>query len=284
MSTTTHTRPAGSTATGSTTGGRVHSPGPGPTFGSVLASEWIKFTTLRSTWILLAVTVVLTAGLPILFASVFGALPPQRRAEMVQGGMSGIVFNGLSLAQLIIGVLAVLFLSSEYGTGMIRSTMTAVPTRLPVLGAKALIIAVVSYALTTVSVFIALIVARPMLASYGPAITVTGDVLRSYLLAGLYVAGIALIGLALGELLRNSAGGITSLAGLIFVLPVVFELIPVDFFTQVGKYLPGAAGKHLYAATIPPGDLTQVQGGLVLAAWVVVLMAAAVVSMKRRDV
>jgi ABC-2 type transport system permease protein len=284
MSITTGIRPAVGRPGDETGGAARHPSGTGPTFGSVLASEWIKFTTLRSTWILLAVTTVLTAGLPILFASVFGSLSAQRRAAIEEGGLSGIVFNGLSLAQLIIGVLAVLFLSSEYTTGMIRSTMTAVPTRLPVLAAKALIIAVVSYVITTVAVFIAVAVAGPILASYGPGITVTGDVLSSYLLAGVYVAGIALIGLALGELLRNSAGGITSLAGLIFVLPVVLELIPVDFFTQLGKYLPGSAGRHLYATTVPAGDLTQVQGGLVLAAWVVVLLAGAVVSMKRRDV
>lgn len=257
---------------------------PGPAFGRVLASEWIKFTTLRSTWILLAVTIVLTAGLPILFASVIGTASVQRRAEITANGLSGVVFNGMSIAQLIIGALAVLFLSSEYTTGMIRSTMTAVPTRLPVLAAKAVIIAVVSYVVTTVSVYIAFLIAAPILKGDGMALTVTGDVTRSYLLAGVYVAGISLIGLALAELLRNSAGGITALAGLVFVLPVVFELIPVDFFTQVGKYLPAAAGKHLYATQIPSGDLTQLQGGLVLAAWVVVLMIAAAVSMKRRDV
>jgi ABC-2 type transport system permease protein len=257
---------------------------PGPTFRRVIRAEWIKFTTLRSTWILLAVTVLLTAGLPILFASVFGTLPANRRAQVAQGGLDGIVFNGLSLAQLIIGVLAVLFLSSEYTTGMIRSTMTAVPTRLPVLAAKALILAVVSYVTTTVSVFLAYAVAGPILAGYGPGISLTGDVVRSYLLAGVYVAGIALIGLALAELVRNSAGGITSLAGLIFVLPIVFQLIPVDFFTEVGKYLPGSAGRHLYAATVASDELTQVQGGLVLAAWVGILMVGAAVSMKRRDV
>ena len=257
---------------------------PGPSFGRVVRSEWIKFTTLLSTWILLAVTVLLTAGLPILFASLFGTLPAARRGQIAQGGLDSIVFNGLSLAQLIIGVLAVLFLSSEYSTGMIRSTMTAVPARLPVLGAKALIVAVVSYVTTTVSVFVAAAVAGPILAGYGAGISLTGDVVRSYLLAGVYVAGIALIGLALAELVRNSAGGITSLAGLIFVVPIVFALIPVDFFTQVGKYLPGSAGRQLYAASVVGDELTQVQGGLVLAAWVVVLLVGAVVSLKRRDV
>lgn len=256
----------------------------GPRFDRVLAAEWIKFATLRSTWILLAVTVVLTAGLPILFASVIGTVSGPRRAEITANGLSGVVFNGMSLAQLIIGALAVLFLSSEYTTGMIRSTMTAVPTRLPVLAAKAVIIAVVSYVVTTASVYIAFLVANPILTGYGTGITVTGDVTRSYLLAGVYVAAVALIGLALAELLRNSAGGITALAGLIFVLPVVFELIPVDFFTQLGKYLPGSAGRRLYAVQLPSGELTQLQGGLVLGAWVVVLLVGAAVSIRRRDV
>jgi ABC-2 type transport system permease protein len=279
MSTTTTT----STTRSAQAGGSEDRPA-GPTFLPVLASEWIKFTTLRSTWVLLAVTVALTAGLPILFAAVIGTVSAQRRAEITARGLSGVVFNGMSIAQLIIGALAVLFLSSEYTTGMIRSTMTAVPTRLPVLTAKAVIIAVVSYVATTVSVYIAFLIAAPILKGDGMALTVTGDVTRSYLLAGVYVAGISLIGLALAELLRNSAGGITALAGLVFVLPVVFELIPVDFFTQLGKYLPASAGKHLYATQIPSGDLTQLQGALVLAGWVLVLMVAAAVSMKRRDV
>ncbi len=254
----------------------------GTSFGRTVASEWVKFTTLRSTWILLAVTVVLTAGLPVLFAVAFGAVSPDRRAAMSQG-LSGVVFNGLSIAQLIIGALAVIFLSSEYTTGMIRSTMTAVPGRLSVLAAKALIIAVVSYAATTLSIFIAFLIARPMLSSYGFGMDLTGDVLRSYLLAGVYVVGIALIGLGLAEILRNSAGGITSLAGLIFVLPIVFQLIPGDFFTQVRKYLPGS-GRQLFATQIAPGAINQWEGGLILVGWVVVLMAAAVVSLKRRDV
>jgi hypothetical protein len=259
-------------------------PEAGPRFGRVLAAEWIKFTTLRSTWILLAVTVLLTAGLPILVASLLGTVSPGGRARITAGGVSDIVFNGLSLAQLIVGALAVLFLSSEYTTGMIRSTMTAVPARLPVLAAKSLIIALVSYLVTTFSVYLALLIANPMLSGYGAGISVTGDVTRSYLLAGVYVAGIALLGLGLAELLRNSAGGITSLAGLIFVLPIVFRLIPVDFFTQLGKYLPASAGQQMFAVRIQSGDLDQVQGAAVLTAWIVVLLVAASVSMRRRDV
>jgi len=268
--------------------------GPGVSFPRTLNSEWIKFTTLRSTWVLLATTVLVMVGIGLLggwgIASGMEQMEAAGQDPAAAGMDSSLLYlmtsGGLDFGQLIIGSLGVLLIASEYSTGMIRSTMTAVPSRLSPLFAKALVVAVVAAVVGILSSFITYFLLQPVLANYGREFGLdVENLIQSMLLSGVYLAVVALMGLALGSLLRNSAGGIVSLVVLLLVLPIVAQIIPFDWVQDgVMPYLPSNAGRQMVMLETADGDLTQWQGGLVMAAWAAVLLAGAAVTTKARDV
>lgn len=270
------------------------STGPGPRFLRVLDSEFIKFRTLLSTLILLGSTVLVMVGFAALTAWGIGQFseagmqdPEAAAAFAAQGGdlTVGVPTAGIAFAQLILGSLGVLLMSSEFTTGMARSTFAAVPRRMPVFTAKLLVVSVAAFVLTAASVYLAGLVSLPILDRYNLELDLAGSQpVRMLLTSSLYVAAVAAIGMSLGALLRNSAGGIMSLVGLLFVAPLAFQLIPGDFFEEARKYLPGNTVEPLTAAEHVPDTLEAWQAALVLGAWVVIPVLLAAVLLKRRDV
>ncbi|UVJ39584.1 ABC transporter permease [Arthrobacter sp. CJ23] len=268
--------------------------GPGPSFFRVLNSEFIKFRTLMSTLILLASTAVVMVGFGALsawgtgqFAEQAASDPQAAAAIAAQGGdlAVGIPTSGISFAQLILGSLGVLLMSSEFTTGMARSTFAAVPKRLPAFIAKLVVVMVSAFALTAVSTYIAGLVSLPIVDNYNLKLDLSSSQsVKMLLVNSLYVAAVAAIGMALGTLIRNSAGGIMSLVGLFFVAPIAFQLIPGDFFKEANKYLPTSTITPLTAVEHVKDTLEVWQAGLVLGAWVVVPVVLAMVLLKKRDV
>jgi ABC-type transport system involved in multi-copper enzyme maturation permease subunit len=291
MSTSTFAQPGGAS------GGPVNTsrgPGPGPSFLRVLNSEFIKFRTLLSTLILLASTAVVMVGFGALtawgtgqFAGAAASDPQAAEAMAAQGGDLTVTVptSGIGFAQLILGSLGVLLMSSEFTTGMARSTFAAVPKRIPAFMAKLVVIVVSAFLLTVVSTYVAGLAAVPILDSYGLELDLaSSQSVKLLLVSSLYVAAVAAIGMALGALIRNSAGGIMSLVGLLFVAPIAFQLIPGEFFEEARKYLPGNTITPLTAAEHVPDTLEAWQAALVLFAWVVVPVVLAMVLLKKRDV
>lgn len=269
-------------------------PGPGPSFFRVLNSEFIKFRTLLSTLILLASTAVVMVGFGALsawgtgqFADAAASDPSAAEAMAAQGGDLAVTVptSGIAFAQLILGSLGVLLMSSEFTTGMARSTFAAVPKRIPAFLAKLVVMMVSAFVLTAVSTYIAGLVSVPILDSYGLNLDLgSSQSVKLLLVNSVYVAAVAAIGMALGTMVRNSAGGIMSLVGLFFVAPIAFQLIPGDFFVEARKYLPGNTINPLTAVEHVPDTLEAWQAGLVLGAWVVVPLVLAMILLKKRDV
>ena len=284
------------TADGAAPGGagRPAGIGPGPTFLRVLNSEFIKFRTLLSTLILLGSTVIVMVGFGALSAwgtgqfSQAATRDPQAAARLAaQGGdlAVGVPTSGIAFAQLILGSLGVLLMSSEFTTGMARSTFAAVPKRIPAFAAKLLVVMVTAFVLTAASVFLAGLVSLPILDNYDLKLDLSSSQsVKMLLVNSLYVAAVAAIGMALGSLIRNSAGGIMSLVGLFFVAPIAFQLIPGDFFVEARKYLPGNTVEPMIAVKHLPDTLEAWQAALVLGAWVVIPVVLAAVLLKKRDV
>ncbi|MCU1530872.1 MAG: transporter [Arthrobacter sp.] len=274
--------------------GNGASSGPGPGFLRVLNSEFIKFRTLLSTLILLGSTVVVMVGFGALsawgtgqFAEAAATDPEAAAAFAAQGGdlAVSVPTSGIAFAQLILGSLGVLLMSSEFTTGMARSTFAAVPKRIPALVAKLLVVMVTALALTAVSVLLAGMVSLPILDNYDLKLDLaSSQSVKLLLVNSLYVAAVAAIGMSLGALVRNSAGGIMSLVGLFFVAPIAFQLIPGDFFVEARKYLPGNTVDPMTAVEHVPDTLEAWQAALVLGAWVVIPMVLAAVLLKKRDV
>lgn len=274
------------------------SAGPGVNFARVLKSEWIKVTTIPSTVVMLTVTLVVMVGLAALFAWQTTVLldlqaDPETAAQ-VQGApdatsiVSTIPGSGLIFGQLLIGSLAVVLIASEWATGMIRSTMVAVPTRIPALLAKQLVFAAIAFVLGAGSAFLSYFIAQPILAPSELDFGLDSDgVVLHIINTGSVLALVAVIAMSIGTLLRNTAGGVVTTIGLLFVLPILVTTLLsgiADWIPDAARFLPSSAGEQMVAITIAEGALTQWQGALVLAAWALVLLLTSLIVTRKRDV
>ncbi|MEG9246833.1 ABC transporter permease [Arthrobacter sp. Soc17.1.1.1] len=277
----------------------MHRTDQGITFGRVLRSEWIKVTTVPSTVILILATVIVMIGLAALSAWSFvvlarsdAQLPPDVQVPAEGPGSAAFLAltvpaSGLIFGQLLLASLAVVLIASEWATGMIRSTLVAVPGRTRALLAKALVVAAIAFLVGFASALLSYVVAQPILGGADLTFSLTEDrVFLSIVNSGTYLALVALISLAIGILLRNTAGGIVTTVGLFFVLPVVVQLLTglAGWVADAGRFLPGEAGQAMVAITTADGALPPLQGGLTMAAWALVLMTAALVVTRKRDV
>ncbi len=214
----------------------------------VLLSEWTKFRSLRSTvWTLLA-AVVLSIGIGALFSAVsasqYHTFSPADKASFDPVSTS---LNGMVFAQLAIGVLGVLLISGEYSTGMIRSSLTAVPRRLPVLWAKLGVFAGVVFSVTLVTSFVSFFLGQALLSSQHLNVAISAPgALRSVIGTALYATVAGMIGMALGGLLRNTAAGISTFAAVFFVIPPLTDLLPSSWSSHFVQYLPSNAGEVLF--------------------------------------
>jgi ABC-2 type transport system permease protein len=268
-------------------------------FGGVVSSEWIKLRTLRSTVWCYLIIIVVTIGLALLLAaSSRSSAGPRGGAAAALPGQAAwlqVTTPGIGLAQLVVAVLGALVITGEYGTGMIRSTFAAVPTRLPAVVAKALVLGVSTFIVSLVALIAAALVTAPFMPDKG----VTPDFGDWHIWWALvggagYLAFIALLSFSIGALIRNSAGGIAASLGFILVVPTIVSIFAsvtqADWVRNLGSFLPSDAGGRMYAyvtdAAVKSTDLivlTPWQGALVLAAWIVLLFTIAAVLIKRRD-
>ena len=266
-------------------------PTSGVTFGRIVASEWIKFRSVRSTLWTLPVTALVMVGLAVLQA--WGAVTVGGDAPEVGGSAPTIVTGGWFLAQMVVAVLAILTITGEYSTGQIRSSVTAVPRRVPILAAKALVLFVAVAVVSTVAVALSWLASLPFLNQLGVSVDLSNpDQLRVLLGTPLYLATIALFAFAVGALPRPSAGALAIVLTLLLVLENVFALLPFRFFEVVSPFLPSTSGGRILldSGTLEFMDagstgahLTAWQGYGVLVAWVAVLLTAAAVLLRRRD-
>jgi ABC-2 type transport system permease protein len=205
-----------------------------------------------------------------------GSDPSVVAQAAVQVSTLGILFN-----QLVISVLGVLVITGEYGTGQIRSSLTAVPKRLPVLWAKALVFSVTSFVVGLVAVFASYAVTWPMLQAKGVESSL-GDVEVWGHLVGAagYLALIGLVAFFLGALLRHTAGGIAAAVGLLLVVPSVISFISADWASVLADWLPGSVGQTLFFG----GEVFEPwQAVLVMLGWIALFAVPAAVLMRRRD-
>ncbi len=258
----------------------------GVTQSRVIRSEWIKFRSLRSTRYTLAIAVALMVAIGVLatlvMASHYDRLSATEKADFNPVTLS---LAGTLFAQLATGVLGVLFISSEYTTGMIRSSLTAVPRRLPVLWGKVAVFGGFIGAVSIITSFVAFFAGQAMLATKHLDVSITSpEALRKVIGAGLYLTVAGIVGMAIGAILRNSAGGIATFVGLFFVLPPVLGFLPRSWSDSIAKYLPARAGEAIWNA--PSGAATSLApwvGFGLLCLYALVLLGFAASWLRRRD-
>ncbi|GAA4588549.1 ABC transporter permease [Planotetraspora phitsanulokensis] len=253
----------------------------------VLRSEWAKLWSLRSTWI--------TLGLGLLFLIGIGLIAAAQYKSRISSGHHmdpdfadatavSLSLFGTRFAQLALGVLGVLVTAGEYSTGMIRSTLAAVPRRLPVLWSKSAVFGLVALVVSTAGVFVTFLFAGGIVSGTRAAMTLSdAGVVRSLLGAGLYLGLVAVIGTALGALLRSVAGGISVLVGALMLIPGLISLLPSAWQDNISPYLPSNAGESMFALHHDATTLSPTAGMLVFLAWTVLALAGAAWRLARTD-
>jgi hypothetical protein len=242
---------------------------------------------VRSTKWSLGAGFVLTIAFPVIFAfatrSHWGSMSPGERASRHP---LDIALAGVNVAQLAIAVLGVLLISAEYSTGSIRSTFTAVPKRLPVLWAKLLDYAVVSFVLVVPAVLASFFLSQWILHSI-PQLHMSFSqpgVARAVIGGAVYVMLVGVFALAIGAIVRNTAGGIAAFAAIFFVLPPLMFTLPTSWNNAISQYLPSNAGRQLFALQHASHTLTTFHGGLVFVGYCAAAIVIAAVLLVRRDV
>jgi len=254
-------------------------------FGHVVRAEWIKFRSVRSSWMTLAVTVLLVVGLGALFTAARASRwPPRDPGELLTFDPTRISLAGVFLAQLAFGVLGVLVVTGEYASGTIRATFTAVPRRLPVYVAKPLVFAVLSLAALIPTTFAAFEVGQQLLSSKHIETTLSAPgVTRAVVGAALYLTVVGLFGVALGWLMRHTAGAISTLFGVLLVLPILVHVLPSPWSENVDKWLPSTAGQAIFGVRTDLSAFGPWRGFGLMCAYVTALLVLGAVVVSRRD-
>ncbi|WP_182113284.1 MULTISPECIES: ABC transporter permease [unclassified Actinotalea] len=261
-----------------------------PTARSLLASEWIKLRSLRSTWwAVLASVVAVVLFAPMRTASI-AKVPEAFGSEHLVGAVY--VTSGSLFAQLIFCALGVVAITGEYRTGQIRSSFTAAPGRLGVLWSKLAVIVATVFVASIAAVLLAWAASAPSLTLSGMSIDLTSsEDLRILFGTPLVLAAATALGYAIGALVRSSAAGIAAVLGLLLVVENVLALIPWAPLQNAASFLPGLAGSRLVTAdalgSVTTASTSTVlgpwQGYGVMLAWVLGLMVVASVLVRRRD-
>ncbi|MBL7252735.1 ABC transporter permease [Paractinoplanes lichenicola] len=251
-----------------------------------LHSEWIKLRSLRSTWLTLACLFVVGLGITALAANATGDIWAEATAADRQvWDPTGHSLTAYIVAQLIVGVLGILVVTSEFATGLMSTTLTATPRRTRVLAAKVALAAVVALVAGEALMFGAFLIGQPLISRQGVPSAALGDpgVLKAVLAGGLYLAAIGLLAVGLGALLRATAGALATLVGIVFLVPALAGLFPswlrgiFDFWPTLG----GAAALNVVPDPDYPHPWVNLAGMCLAVAGVLV---AAFLVFRRRDV
>jgi ABC-2 type transport system permease protein len=258
-------------------------------WAGLLAAEWTKIRSVRSTVWSLAAFMFVAVGLSLLVAIVlhhnWSQPGPHPAFSKVQQDPTAVIFGlGFALGQLAIGVLGVIVITSEYSSGAIRSSLLAVPKRLEMLAAKATVFTALVLVAAAVTVFAVFFISTSILSSDISITLGQPGVLRATIGGVLYLGLIGLFALSIGGLIRHTAGAIATVIGMMLVVPIVVGFIPGTIAAHVEAYLPTQAGELIGQTSQQSGDLLSPwQGFGVLCLWVAVLLAANGWLLVRRD-
>jgi uncharacterized integral membrane protein len=251
------------------------------TFRRAVASEWVKFRTLRSSWVVLVAAAVGMVLIGLLIAYNTRHITPNIQAN--DKDASG-PLQGFYLGMYLIGALGVLFVTGEYSTGMARSTLTAVPKRVPVLWAKLVVLVAVTATSMIAASFLAFLGAEAFISQYRHGYSL-GDpgVLRVVIGTGVFLTLVGMFGSALGWALRSSPGALVAFFGTVVALPVVLEFFG-GWGKTIAEYSPIYAGGSFVQAVPEAHTLGPWTGLLVLVLWVALALTIGAVLLQRRDV
>jgi hypothetical protein len=251
----------------------------------VLASEWIKLWSVRSTYAALSIAAVLAVGLSALgtYLTATAAAHPPPGSPPLPDALT-LSFSGFPTAQLAVAVLGVLAFTAEQSTGLIRTTIVAVPRRWAVLAAKAATAGAVALAAGEVLAFASFFLTQAILSEHHRGLSLAHPGVPGAVLAGgFYLVVVALLGLGLGVLLRSTAAAIAAAVALTYLIPEILSLLPSPWNGRIDRFLPLTAAQQLVSLHPKTDMFAPALSLLVVIGWAVAALAAACVMITRRD-
>jgi ABC-2 type transport system permease protein len=258
---------------------------PPATLADSLRSEWVKFTTVRSTWVTLVVTVALGVGVGVLVSLVAGDhYASSSLSNKASWDPADLSLSAINIAQLAIAVLGVMMITSEYSSGMIRTSLTAVPRRGRFLASKAVVFTAVALGVGEVIGFAAFLLGQLVIGTNAPHTDLGAPgVLRAVVGAGLYLALVGLLAMGIGALVRNTAAGISAIVALQFVLPGVVQALPDSWRNPVTEFWPTQAGSQIFIVVRDDHTLAAWSGFGVMVLFTAIVLAGATFAIRHRD-
>ncbi len=250
-----------------------------------MRAEWTKLRTIRSTVWTLSITIAVMIGLGVLFTALEAARWDKRSIRDIATFDPLLYsFAGINLAQMSIGVLGILVMTSEYTSGLITETLTATPQRRLLLVAKVATFTGVITIVGLFSCFAAFLAGQAVLGHDHGGVSLTDPgVLRAVLGAALFLVMIGVIAIGIGAAIRRTAGAVAALFAVLLVLPGLVMLLPSPWDDQVTKYLPGAAGEAMAAVTKFPNLLGPLAGFIVMCMYTVAALVIGGLALTNRD-
>jgi ABC-2 type transport system permease protein len=253
--------------------------------GGLLRSEWTKLRTVRSTMWTLGLTVLIGVALGALFTGLTRAnwltMPPAKRAGFDPIGESLV---GVYFGQLTIGVLGVLVMSAEYGTGTIRATFCAAPRRPLLLAAKALVFGVVALVTSEIVAFASFFLGQAFLTAPVPHATIASPgALRAVAASGIYLCLMGLLALGLASIIRHTAGAISAFVGIVLLVPIIVQQLPSSLDNDLARFEPVRIGAVTVSGPPLANTFSPWAGLAVLCLYAAVLLGVGAVLLVRRD-
>lgn len=251
----------------------------------LMASEWTKLRTVRSTMWTLGAMVVLGVGLSIIATAEtrahWATMGPGQQAgfDPTQTSLIGVFF-----AQLVIGILGVLVMSAEYGTGTIRATLAAAPRRPKVLLAKVGVFGAVALVVSEVVAFVSYFIGQALLTAPATHTVITnGTALRAVAGSGLFLCILGLFALGLATIIRHTAGAISAYVASVLVLPLIVQALPQSISDDLRRFLPANIASSITSASPGPHQFSPWMGMFLLAIYAAVALVVGGVLLVRRD-
>lgn len=250
---------------------------------SILSSEWTKLSSVRTTWLLVVSAVLASASLGLLGVSdLIGAQPAGLPDDWDPTAAS---LKGLLFAQLLVGMLGALSITSEYDTGMIATSLSIVPSRPRLFLAKAAVVSAIVLVSGFATALISFTAVQMVLGDAGLPIAGIGGpgVARALAGATIYLMLVAVIGLSVGVLARSTAGSLAALVGITLLTPAIAPSIPGVTGDWFARYWPITAGQKAYTVLQLSNEIAPSLGLGLLAAAAFALGIASVVALVLRD-
>jgi ABC-2 type transport system permease protein len=260
-------------------------------FGGTLRSELTKIRSVRSTYWSLIALVVITIGISALFAyghaQNFSQMPPfaqtHQLGQFIAQATETSLF-GLILGQLVIAVLGAITITSEYSTGMIRTSLSVMPRRGVVFAAKAAVFGAMALIVGLVTSLASYFVGQAILSTQHINSTLgQPGVLRAVIGGGLFLAVCGLLSFGLGAVLRHTAGAITAAIGLLFVMYILSGFLPYNWAVHVDKWIPFNAGGAIWENASGTSMFSPWTGFAVFCGYAAIALAAGLILFRRRD-